>query len=72
MNILFDFLTVSVKTGAGEYHRRVFFELLKTIERDPRNDIRIFALFDSNKGIAYQDLNENVISSKYNIGDKSI
>jgi len=72
MNILFDFLTVRVKTGAGEYHRRVFFELLKTIERDPRNDIRIFALFDSNKGIAYQDLKENVISSKYNIGDKSI
>ena len=67
MNILFDFLTVSVKTGAGEYHRRVFFELLKAIERDPKSDIRLFALFDSNKGIAYQDLKEDVISEKYNI-----
>lgn len=67
MNILFDFMTVSIKNGAGEYHRRVFFELLKTIERNPKDDIRIFALYDSNKGIAYQDLKEDAISGKYNI-----
>lgn len=65
MKILFDFITVRVKTGAGEYHRRVFFELLKAIEYRP--DIIIYALYDSSKGIAYEDLREDAISAKYNI-----
>lgn len=56
MNILFDFITVQTKTGAGEYHRKVFFELLNTIEKNQARDVKIMALFDSASGIAYDDL----------------
>lgn len=55
MNILIDFLTFSSRTGAGEYQRRVVLELLKRVERI-QADTHLYALYDSNKGIAYDDL----------------
>lgn len=55
MNILIDFLTFSSKTGAGEYQRRVVLELLKRVEAKP-GDVTLYALYDSKKGIAYDDL----------------
>ena len=33
MNLLFDFISVRVKTGAGEYQRRILFELLRFAAR---------------------------------------
>ncbi len=56
MNLLFDFITPRLKTGAGECHRRVFFELLNRIRKDSNNEVKIIALWDSSKGIAYEDL----------------
>lgn len=67
MNILFEFLTVSIKTGAGEYHRRVFFELLKHKREHPEKHIKVYALYDSNFAIAYEDLTVSALSEKYDI-----
>ena len=64
MNLLIDFITVSVRTGAGEYHRRVFFELLDFLNHSIQKTINLFALYDSTKGIAYDDLKPEVLSSK--------
>ena len=78
MNILFDFITLHQYTGAGEYVRRVFYEVLKQKEK---LELNIFGLFDSKKGIAYSDIknisnitlvdinkdNINTIIKKYNI-----
>lgn len=62
MNILFDFITVSLKTGAGEYHRKVFFSLLDYISLHNIN-LKLYCLWDSTKGIKYQDLTpENFIN----------
>jgi len=65
MNILFDFLTVWIKTGAGEYQRRVFFEMLSELESRNRDDIKIYALYDSGKGIAYEDLTPQKVFNSY-------
>lgn len=65
MNILFEFLTVSVKTGAGEYHRRVFFKLLDKIQQS--TDTKIYALYDSTQGIAYEDLRPETLVLHRNV-----
>lgn len=59
MNILIDFLTLHIKTGAGEYLRRVIYELIKKKTDGYFSQIHLFALYDSNKGIAYDDLSTN-------------
>lgn len=76
MNILFEFITVSVKTGAGEYHRRIFYELVNKVENSDTDDT-VFALYDSRKGIAYEDLSPEALKPKQCVrfidcADKSI
>lgn len=66
MNLLIDFITVSKKTGAGEYHRRVFNTLMSYIESN-RLEVTVFALWDYTKGIAYSDMQEKVLTEKYSI-----
>ena len=67
MNILFEFITAQAKYGAGEYLRRVFFELLETIKENDKENIHVFVVYNSKMGIAYEDLRSDVISKKYNI-----
>lgn len=55
MNILFDFITLQQYTGAGEYVRRVLYEVIKKKER-LKHPFHIFALYDSKKGIVYDDV----------------
>lgn len=55
MNLLFDFITLRVKTGAGEYVRRVFFELMDRIHQS-NIDVKVFALYDSATPVAYEDM----------------
>ncbi len=64
MNILIEFLTVREATGAGEYMRRVLFEMIAFIEREGLRDVRLFALYDSAVGIAYEDLREETLGKK--------
>ena len=64
MNILVEFLTVRKKTGAGEYLRRVFFELCAYIERVGLRNLRLFALYDSTVGIVYKDLRVETLGEK--------
>lgn len=56
MNILLDFVTVKWRTGAGEYARRVYQELLATIAEKQIADVHVYALWDSKEGIAYDDM----------------
>lgn len=63
MNLLFDFITLRLRTGAGEYVRRVFFETLSLIERE-QLDIKVFALHDTSKPIAYEDMSETALVSR--------
>lgn len=65
MNLLFDFITLQSKTGAAEYVRTVFLNLIEEISINHRNDFTIFALYDTSLGIAYNDLEEAFISKKY-------
>ena len=64
MNLLFDFITIRYKTGAGEYVRTVFYNLLKEINARSKDHIKLFALYDSTFGIAYEDLTEENLSKK--------
>ena len=66
MNILFDFITVSKKTGAGEYHRRVFYAMMDKIQKE-NITINVYCLWDSYLGIVYEDLKFEVLSRKYNV-----
>ena len=67
MNILLDFITVCARTGAGEYCRRVYFELFDTLKKVNRDEIHLFAVYDSAKGIAYEDLLCVEVNKQYNI-----
>ena len=67
MNILLDFITVRIRSGAGEYCRRVYYELLNILKTKESNQINLFALYDSSKGIAYEDLTEEVLKKLYKI-----
>lgn len=66
MNLLFDFLTVHVKSGAGEYQRRVFYEMMNYIQLHNK-EIKVYALYDSSIGIAYDDLKEEPLRHQYDI-----
>lgn len=63
MNILYDFVTLGLKTGAGEYARRVFFELLDRIERQ-KQDTHVYALIDSKQPVVYDDMQEKVLNKR--------
>lgn len=65
MNLLLDFCTLSVKTGAAEYMRRIYAELLRNYGKT--QNVKLFALYDSSKGIAYEDMLNGNISSLYHI-----
>lgn len=61
MNILLDFLTVRWKNGGGEWTRRVYFELFDHLKVH-KIGVRLFALWDSAHGVAYEDMQENVLN----------
>lgn len=56
--ILFDFITFNNKSGAGEYLRRVFLTLME----EYYSSVQLYALYDSQKGIAYEDLRPQKIT----------
>lgn len=62
MNILLDFITLKWQTGAGEYARRVYRELLATIAKRQLVDVHVYALWDSKAGIAYEDMRQGAMS----------
>ncbi|MCH5311272.1 MAG: glycosyltransferase [Prevotella sp.] len=66
MNILFEFITVSKKTGAGEYHRRVFYAMMDKIRKENSN-INVYCLYDSSLGIAYEDLKPDVLQKEFGV-----
>lgn len=67
MNILYDFITIQVKTGAGEYHRRVFFAMLDMLRKCGMEDVRVYALYDLRKGIAYEDLRPEALQDEVGV-----
>lgn len=67
MNILLDFVTVKYRTGAGEYQRRIVYSLIEFLNNNNNQDINIFAVYNSNNGIAYEDLIESNLTSLYSI-----
>lgn len=63
MNLLFDFLTTSVITGASEYVRRIFYTLFETSRKD--TSLTIYGLYDSTKGNSpYSDLSIESLEQK--------
>lgn len=62
MNILFDFITTHKATGAGEYVRRVFFELLEDVQKKSL-DVNLYAVWDSKLGCAYKDLSKESLKN---------
>lgn len=67
MNLLLDFLTVKWKNGGGEYTRRVYFELFNKLKEEHRENVNLFALWDSSAGVAYEDLREDTLKSSVDI-----
>lgn len=62
---MLDFNLFSIKLGCSEYGRRVVFSILdKSLERD---DINVFALYDSTQRIVYDDLAEAQVNQYYRI-----
>ena len=66
MNILLDFITVRWRTGAGEYHRRVILTLIEYLRKEPR-EVKLYALYDSQFGVAYDELQEKALNQLYPI-----
>lgn len=66
MNILLDFITVRWRTGAGEYHRRVILTLIEYLRKEPR-EVKLYALYDSQFGVAYDELQETALNQLYPI-----
>lgn len=64
MNLLFDFITLRVKTGAGEYVRRVFFELMDRINQSSQG-VNVFALYDSTTPVAYEDMTPDKVGISF-------
>lgn len=62
MNLLLDFLTIQWKNGGGEYTRRVYIELFHKIKGESLSNVKLFALWDSSQGIAYEDLREETLA----------
>ncbi len=67
MNILLDFITFQLRTGAVEYARRVMIELLERCGNGAVGEHRLFAVWDSSKGIAYDDMQVEKIAVKYGV-----
>ena len=67
MNLLIDFLTSYGRFGAGEYLRRVVQALFEHIQENNREDIRLFALYDSRIPISFEDLREENLGKKCEI-----
>lgn len=65
MNLLFDFITASIKEGSGEYQRSVFLTLMDRLNSEGRTDVNLFGLYNSNKGIIYEDLRPSSIASVF-------
>lgn len=63
MNLLLDFITIQAKTGASEYARYFFWELARLQREGFLSYINLYALFDSSKQIAYEDLKKERFSS---------
>ena len=55
MRLLYDLITVCRPTGAGEYVRRVLYELLQQ-KSCREGQVEVVGLYDSKRGIAYDDL----------------
>ena len=77
MNLLIDFITINIKSGAGEYARYFIMELVRMKNEGHIPNVNLYALHDSSKPIAYMDLQENnhiaVCPINYiNIADSSI
>lgn len=66
MNILLDFITVKWRTGAGEYQRRVVLALIERLV-EVKHDVKLFAVYDSQFGVAYNELQEDVLNKQYPI-----
>lgn len=58
---MFDFMTLRVHSGAGEYVRRVYHALVKALEEDGVKDVKLYGLYDSSRGIAYGDIREGEV-----------
>lgn len=63
MNLLIDFITINIKSGASEYARYFMMELSRMKNEGKIPYVNLYALYDSTKPIAYEDLQENNFSS---------
>ena len=66
MNVLLDFITVQWRTGAGEYQRRVVHSLIQRCNEESAK-VKLFALYDSHYGVAYDDLQVDELNKIYPI-----
>lgn len=72
MNLLFDFISLGVKTGAGEYVRRVFYELMERL-RTTNHNVKVFALYNSAVPVAYKDMTKDVLDIPFlDVSQKTI
>ena len=55
MNILLDMITLRLKTGAGEYVRRVLRAVIEAVQHSEGEAPGLYALYDSRRGVAYAD-----------------
>ena len=67
MNLLIDFITINIKGGASEYARYFILELARKQSSGEIPNINLYALYDSTKPIAYEDLCEESLSKKCQI-----
>ena len=65
MNLLLDFITLRVKTGAGEYVRTIVLKLLESLRG--QTGVCLYALYDSSKGIAYEDMRDETLGKLFPI-----
>ncbi len=63
MNLLIDFVTLRLKTGAGEYGRYFIMELVRLKKAHQLDDINIYALYDSRTPITYTDMQEENLAT---------
>lgn len=62
MNLLIDFITIHIKGGASEYARYFIMELAQLKRKGKIPNVNLYALHDSTKSIAYEDLQEDNFS----------
>ena len=66
MNLMIEFLSANGRYGAGEYHRRVVMSLLERIESN-NIDVNLYALYDSNIPISFEDMRYDTLGRQYDI-----